>query len=200
MPALPYKPEPGSLTERLLQLLARNPEDVYRTGDLAAKFTVNSIAIQNALAVPRAKTIVSYTHDDDGARVWQATPALMTLLRGENITVPHATPADDAPLGAHAPKAGRGGTGRSGPRTRTPLPDPASVVIKENVPLPPPTRGDLGKRTSVYAGIWARMKPGSVAELPERQAKSLISYARKQKANFAVRKLQGDVIGVWRLA
>jgi hypothetical protein len=178
----PYAFEAGSLADRCLRLLAMNHEDEYAVQDLAGKFNVHLNAIRGVLRNPVAQGLISYSADAD-VPCYQATPQLLQLL-------PPA-PAASAVFAAAAPSAGK--------RARTPLPELDKVQIKHDVPIPPPGRGDLGK-TSVYGEIWARMKPGSCVELPDRQALALMAYVKKHKQSAVIRKLGAGTRGVWRQA
>jgi len=82
-------------------------------------------------------------------------------------------------------------------RTYTVL-DPAAVVIKKGVPLPPASRGAAG--LDRYGALLKRMEPGYCAELTEKQAKSLLARARKLGVKVTTRVLPDGKHGVWRLA
>jgi hypothetical protein len=78
------------------------------------------------------------------------------------------------------------------PRTKL---DVNAVEIKTNVPLPPNSRSGPSK----YAELLARMPKGSMVELPDKQAGSLLSQAKKSGVRCAMRKLSPTTRGVWRL-
>jgi hypothetical protein len=78
------------------------------------------------------------------------------------------------------------------PRTKL---DVNALEIKTNVPLPPNSRSGPSK----YAALLARMPKGSMVELPDKQAGSLLSQAKKSGVRCAMRKLSPTTRGVWRL-
>lgn len=71
-----------------------------------------------------------------------------------------------------------------------------TVVIHAGVPIPPAKTG----AQPAYATLWNRMLPGSMVELPDRQANGLMAHAKKVGAKAAARRLRDGVKGVWRLA
>ena len=73
--------------------------------------------------------------------------------------------------------------------------DVSVVEIKAGVPLPPNTRSGPSK----YHALLQRMPKGSMVELPDKQAGSLVSQAKKAGVRCAVRKLSPTTRGVWRL-
>jgi hypothetical protein len=73
--------------------------------------------------------------------------------------------------------------------------NPAAVVIKSGVPIPE-VRVDA---QSLWQGVYSRMKKGDMAELSEREAKSLISWGKRNKHKLTTRRLGEDCVGVWRL-
>jgi hypothetical protein len=79
---------------------------------------------------------------------------------------------------------------------RVPL-DPAKVAVKSGVPVPPLTRFARG---SAAKDLLARMKVNDCAELSLTHARSVVSYAKKVGIKVAIRKLGGDLAGVWRLS
>ena len=185
MPATTYVFEPGSLADRCLQLLAINAEDDFAPADLASKFDTSSGHVSVAMRLPVAQGLATYLRNtkEGGIKCYQATPLLLQLLKKTPTTL--VTSAAPAP--------------RTGKRARTPLPELDKLQIRHDVPVPPPGRGDLGKK-SVYAEIWERMKPGSSVVLPDRQALALMAYVKKHKQQAVVRKLDPGTRGVWRQA
>lgn len=73
--------------------------------------------------------------------------------------------------------------------------DVNAVEIKADVPLPPNSRSGPSK----YQALLERMPKGSMVELPDKQAGSLVSQAKKAGVRCAVRKLSPTTRGVWRL-
>lgn len=80
-------------------------------------------------------------------------------------------------------------------RTYTPL-DATNVEIRKNVPLPPvATRAPGGGAKALLD----RMGAGDMVELPTRQARGVMSTAKKLGVKCAIRKLSDDTSGIWRL-
>lgn len=73
--------------------------------------------------------------------------------------------------------------------------DPAAVVIRSGVPMPP-----IGNRTGgTYIALWERMAAGDMVELPDRAAHGLITHVKKLGGKAAIRRLTAGTKGVWRL-
>lgn len=58
MNSTPYTPEPGSPADRVLDLLARNPQEEYSSSDLALKFQVPKAKWDVLLVEPVAKGLI----------------------------------------------------------------------------------------------------------------------------------------------
>jgi hypothetical protein len=118
---------------------------------------------------------------------------------GEERTV-RIVPASSAPRAPQDIKAASSvfavGQAAKPPKVqRKPL-DVNTIEVNTGVPLPPNTRSGPSK----YAALLQRMPPGSMVELPDKQAGSLASQAKKAGVRCAVRKLSPTTRGVWRLA
>lgn len=84
----------------------------------------------------------------------------------------------------------------SKPARQRVLLDPATVVVRSNVPIP--IVGNRGGG-STYATLWQRMKAGDMAELPDRAARGLVAHVKKLGGKTSVRRLTAGTKGVWRL-
>ena len=123
----------------------------------------------------------------------RADPGVVTHRIGDEAESPTAKP-----LGAAnsvfdvARKAAR--------KMRIPVPaiDIDALQVRSGIPLPPSTTG-RGTGFSVYAAVLEKMKAGDSVELLPVQARSLVSYAKKQGVKVAVRRLSETATGVWRL-
>lgn len=73
--------------------------------------------------------------------------------------------------------------------------DPAAVVIRSGVPVPPVVTNGSG----VYTALWQRMKAGDMVELPDRTAHGLVAHVKKHRGKVSVRRLTAGTKGVWRL-
>lgn len=76
--------------------------------------------------------------------------------------------------------------------------DPLSVSIRKNQPLPPPVTGaGAGSRSTALLN---RMVKDDCAVLTHQQARSVVAQARKLGVKVALRRLDEEHSGVWRLA
>jgi len=75
--------------------------------------------------------------------------------------------------------------------------DMAAVIIHKARPVPP---ARSGTSVSIYPQIWDSLAVGDCAELPDRNANSLLSFARKVSGSVTVRRLSATTKGVWRNA
>lgn len=87
------------------------------------------------------------------------------------------------------------GQAAKSPKVPRKLLDLNTIEVKADVPLPTNSRSGPSK----YAALLARMPKGSMVELPDKQAGSLVSQAKKAGVRCAVRKLSPTTRGVWRL-
>ena len=76
--------------------------------------------------------------------------------------------------------------------------DPDAVPIEKDVPIPKPREGALIR--SRYRQLLARMEPGTRVVLPAKRAKSLVASAKLAKIPVTFRRLDDDMVGVWRKA
>lgn len=117
---------------------------------------------------------------------------------GEERTV-RILPASSAPRVSQGMKA-VSSVFAAGQAAKPPKPprnalDVNAVEIKTSVPLPLNSRSGPSK----YQALLQRMPPGSMVELPDKQAGSLVSQAKKSGIRCAMRKLSQTTRGVWRL-
>lgn len=104
-----------------------------------------------------------------------------------------STTGVDKPAGARSSVFDNGGQAT---RRRPYVPfDPATLVIRKNVPMP----AALQQRTSGALALLQRMAKGDSVELPERQVRTLQSAAKKAGIKIATRKLQDGQFGLWKL-
>ncbi len=184
MISLDFHPEPGSPTARVLDLMARNPEDGYSNSDLALKFQVKSAVWPPLLAKAKAMGLVAYTaQGEDEPKVWCAGPNLAAWMAARS-----ATPATG---GAAAPSpAGKKPSKRGGTRPLLLALDLATLKVDHGVPMAPRRIGEPG------ASRWTPVldllkKPGDSLPLPLLYKGAL--YAHIKKAIKAGR-LQGTYI------
>jgi hypothetical protein len=127
-----------------------------------------------------------------------ANHSAQTADRGEERTV-RIVSASSAPRAPQNIKAASSvfavGDAAKPPKPPRKALDVHAVEIKTSVPLPPNSRSGPSK----YAALLQRMPPGSMVELPDKQAGSLVSQAKKSGVRCAMRKLSPTTRGVWRL-
>jgi len=94
-----YTPEPGSPVARVLDLLARNPEDDYTNTDLALKFQVKAAAWPPTLAKAKALGLVSYkAAGEDDPKAWAAGPNLAAWVAARTAPAGTSTTPPRLPL------------------------------------------------------------------------------------------------------
>jgi hypothetical protein len=86
----------------------------------------------------------------------------------------------------------------AGKYTRHPV-DLAQLKVYTDRPLPPVSTGRGAQ--SEYARIYAEVltKPGMSVDLTPKQAKSFISWGKKNGKHLATRALGPNLAGIWRL-
>lgn len=178
--AAAYRPEPGSLAQRVIDLVARNQEEEYTTRDLVTKFEIQSPSVSALLATPVSHGLLRFERTDpaDATKSWRAGPLLKEWLEQ----------CGRAP----AAKASRP-TGAAYNRL-----DPLNTPIRSGVPIP---SIDVQRAAAApYAVLWSRMKSGDSVELIDKQASSLLSYLKKNKHHHTVRRTGVGVKSIWRTA
>lgn len=205
-----YTPEPGSLPDRVLQHFKRHPLEEFTDAELARKFNVTSSAkVPVLLAACLTFDLLTYKRDaGDPSKTWRVGPKFAAWQPGAAVAVPPraAAPAA-APAASPAPSVGPAPTvpglqavfpGATPKKRGTPTPpDVTKLKVHVGLPLPPPT---LPGRKSPWEQPWAALKVGDCAELPDKEAYSLINHLKKQKAPHDVRRLTPTTLGVWKSA
>lgn len=106
-----------------------------------------------------------------------------------------------APAGSKPPPATTGAASvfalgqQAKPRRASPSRlDLAKVTIRRGVPIPDKeTSGE-----SAYAALLARMQPGDIVELTDKQMYSMAKHAKKLGVAITRRKLDSGLYGIWR--
>lgn len=171
-----YTPEPGSPVARVLDLLARNPEDDYTNTDLALKFQVKAAAWPPTLAKAKALGLVSYkAADEDDPKAWAAGPNLAAWVAAR--TAPAGTSTTPPPPAA-APAATAAPSKRGGIRPQLPPIDLSALVVEHGVPVAPRGVGKPGE--SKWAPVLALLKqPGDSLPLPMPYRHAVYAYVKK---------------------
>ena len=177
MNALPYNPERGGPAARVLDLLARNPEDDYSSADLALKFQVKSMLWPQLLSRPKALDLVVYqAATEDAPKTWAAGPALAAWVAARD---PYAKdkPAA-APAAAPAPAKASNASKRGGRRPLLPPLDLDALVVERGVPVAPRQIGQRGD--SKWAPVLAKLQqPGDSLALPMSCRAAVYAYTKK---------------------
>lgn len=164
-----YTPEPGSPVARVLDLLARNPEDDYTNNDLALKFQVKATAWPPTLAKAKALGLVSYqSTGEDEPKAWSAGPNLPAWVAARNGTATTtAAPASAAVRGK-----------RGGARPSLPPLDLSTLKVERDVPIAPRRIGKRGD--SKWAPALALLKrPGDSYAVAMPYQGAITAYIRK---------------------
>ena len=204
-----YQPEPGSLAAKVLALFARNRDQRYTHGQLANLVSSAPMALSAALTSPLTIGLLVYERKlSETVEHYGAGPKLSPWLQEHGVPPttaqpagrPHAAapaqPPAAAPATATAQPTAKRATGDARPSKQIDL---ATLKVHKHRPLPaidlsPP------RRQSIYARIWHEVltEKGDSVDLTKRQALSMAQWARKHKHKVLVRKLDGDLYGVWR--
>ena len=81
-------------------------------------------------------------------------------------------------------------------RSTVPRFDPLTVEIRKGEPLPALSTAPGG---SPYKALLNRLQPGDSVVLLERQAKGVMAMANKMGVKVALRRLDAERTGVWRI-
>ena len=191
--AAAYRPEMGSLAQRVIDLISRNIDDDYASSDLVAKLGVASNSVSVLLATPVGHGLLRFerTEPDDLVKTWRAGPALREWLQLQQAGGSQPSESSPAAPAATLPVASAARTARRYQRL-----DPFTVPIRSGVPIP---SVDVGRAvTAPYAVLWDRLKTGDSVVLPDKQAASLCSYLKKNRHAHTVRRADVGVKAVWR--
>lgn len=185
-----YTPEPGSLSDRVLQFLARNLERYFTSIELGQMFAVHPSSIRARLEAPMHHGLVAFMPaGDSAASVWHIGPNFKAWRAAQDgAEVAAALLPKPAAASAAAPKRE--------PRARVLALKPADVVVHKKLPIPPAQSGTGG---GIYAAVWAGLEVNDCAELPDRAAHGLFSWCTKNKFPATVRRLSPTTKGVWKL-
>lgn len=180
MNSIAYTPEPGSPADRVLDLLARNPQEEYTSSDLALKFQVPKKTWDTLLAEPVAKGLIhreKTAADPNGW--WCAGAGLRAWVAQRN-----GAAAPPAPASSQRAKT-------EGPKARAPLAVPSvdDLVVEEGAAITTPQFGRAG--TSKWVPILALLtKPNTSVALPLACRNPLVAYLR-------IAKLAGSLRGTF---
>ena len=99
-----WSPKTGSIAHRVLEFLARNPDEELYTADIAQKFDVEGTSVQPSLVGAIQAGALVVTKDDSGKRVYrlgayEARPAVFgTVDRPPTVADIQALPIESIPF------------------------------------------------------------------------------------------------------
>jgi hypothetical protein len=173
-PSTPYKPLPGTLAERVCQFFLRHPEEELSTRDIAQKFDVPVGSVRNGLEACLTHKLLKFSGSN--------------FLSGEALRAPPPTAAAAPP--------------RRAPRQRLPHLDPASITVRDDVPVPVATRGPGGE-TKYGPSLDRLVKVGQSFLLPIEYrpaiAKAIKDHGKRTGRTFSIRTVDPQHVGVWRV-
>lgn len=192
-----YTPRSDSLPGRVCAFFQRNRDEELTLEDIVKKFDVGRGSIHTNLGLCVANDLLKRIKNDDGDYIYKAGPQLPQ--DGVNIDTAHTGASSTAPMNSvfGAPKAS------ASRRAAVELPDPLTVPIKDDAPVP-------GRGTRVPQRDWTvllkRMEPGQHADLPIEATPTLskaIGTAHKAQTmgTFTKRTFkEQNFVRVWRTA
>lgn len=192
-----YRPEAGSLAQRVIDMFSRAQDEEWTSSDLVRKLNVTSNSIGALLATPVSHGLLSFdrTDPEDRVKCWRAGPNLrewLALVASSVSSASSVTPSQTVAVVAAAAPTPR--------RTATAYDrlDPLAVPVRSSVPIP-----SIDEQRAIAAPcavLWGRLKPGDSVELRDRHASSLTSYLKKNKLAHTVRRTGVGLKSVWRTA
>lgn len=180
-----YQPRGDSLAARLCAFFTANPEEELSRADIAKKYDVHPSNISGLMTSAIAHGLLAR----DSAGVYKAGPK---LLAAKDSPAPQLSgfKAFLARQGLEEAKGGGAGAAL--------LPDPASLVIESDVPIPQPQ----SERVLQFAARFAEMKVGDSFACTPEAAKPLITAASRWGKTigrrFVMRKVTTTEARIWR--
>jgi hypothetical protein len=165
-----YKPHAGSLAEKVCHFFQQHREEALSAPDIASKYDAKYASVTASLS----------TALEAG---W------LVRRNGDYAAGPRLPPLTSPALGTAMANLTTPLKRKNAP------PNPAAIVIRTDVSIPAARTGIAG---GVYSIILDRMSPGSMVELPDRQAHGLAACFKKRGVPYTVRRLGPGVKGVWR--
>lgn len=178
-----YQPREGSLAFRLCAFFTANPEEELGRADIAKKYDVHPSNISGLLAAPIAHGLIARNGTDYKAGV--------KLLQAKDAPAPQTT-GFKGWLERQALEGDKGGDAGAA------LPDPASLVIEDGVPIPQP----MSEQVLRFAGVFGQMKCGQSFKCDQAVSKALITAANRWGKGigrkFIVRRVTETTARIWR--
>ena len=184
----PYNPQADSLPSQVIGYFTNNPDEELQLEDISDKFGCSRGNIHTQLARAVESGMLVRDQNKDGEYIYKA---------GGNT--PKAKPAPAKPV--------RSGVDtdavcRSRKRVDLPLPDPAKVLIEDNIPLL--TRCGPGSRID-WMPLFKRVQVGQSFKLPlaakATVTKTMTECHKAQLGKFTIRTFKDTLeLRVWRTA
>lgn len=190
-----YSPAAGSLAANVGAYL-KNAEagTLLTTADVARRFQVPSSSVQASLD-PAVRSGFLQRDVNSGSSHYRAGKLLAAWTPAPS-TGPAAAPTQQQPPTLNA----QGKTKRPVVRLAD-LPDPASLTISADIPLPAPRSANV---TGTFEPVYLKLKVGESFEVPADKQKVFqrmgVELGRKHQRRFATRQLPNGTCRVWRLA
>jgi hypothetical protein len=187
-----YTPQAGSIAYKVIEFFTTNTDEVLTTDDLEAKFGKAAAQFHSILAAAvQAGVLKRKTNDDDE----------LVYSLGKGTTHIAANPGRHPNLQPDALLAGTTlGRKKMTHRISINKLDLDKIDLRDNVPLPDKRSNAVEKLTALLA----RMSAGQSCELPIAAKTSLSKvvsqHHAEDKGKYAIRKLNNETIGLWRLA
>jgi hypothetical protein len=175
-----YRPESGSLADRVCCFFIKHPEEELSSNDIARKFDVPAKNVTASLTACVTHELLQRAKDASGISVWVAGPNLAKT-----------TPAPVFPYIAKTRSSVAG----------LPKLDVKKLQVRFDVPVPEKRQ----KGRTRYDELFDLLdKPGTSVLLERSYAASVLKaaqqYSKRTNRDFKVRVVNDEQCGVWRTA
>ena len=192
-PSTGYKPASSSLAAQVgAYLKIAGTSTVLTTADVARRFQVPTTAVQASLE-PAVRADFLHREVVHGSAHYRAGK----MLAG---WTPETAPSPTAKVST-PPSAETGSKPKRAMVKLSEMPDPTTLQISDNVPLPEPRSANV---TSVFEPVYLKLNPGESFAVPADKQKVFqrmgVELGRKHGRRFACRQLPDSSVRVWRLA
>lgn len=194
-----YCPRSGSMPAQVIQFFQNNLKQSITGAEIGLKFNTPSSGVFGMLKSALDAGFLSHTggvyaagNDIDQAPEYGAVDQADATIAQARTTPLNAFGAPIKPQVDQPPP-------KPAPKAKQALPDPSTLVLEDDVPLP------TGKRAAVdWDALLKRMQPGQSCQLP-RAAHSTLTKAvtarhKSTDQKFVVGKVSDIAIRVWRTA
>jgi len=186
----PYNPQADSLPSQIIGFFTNNPDEELLLEDISDKFACNRGNIHTQLARAVETGMLVRDQNTDGEYIYKA---------GSNTPKAKPAPAKPVRSGVDIDAVCRT---RSRTRAAVQLPDPAKVLIEDNIPLL--TRFGPGSRID-WMPLFKRVQVGQSFKLPlaakATVTKTMTDCHKTKLGKFTIRTFKDTLeLRVWRTA